>query len=218
MNQNNPIRLILARHGNTFETGQTPVQVGSRTDMPLTSDGRKQAHQLGKYMTAKGITPRAIYSGPLKRQIETATIIGEELHLEKTVRTHEPALVEIDYGLWEGLTNEEVLEKWSLEYVKWTQQAIWGEGIFGGSLQEHLAAIKHWLSELRKKYSPGDTVLGVTSNGIIRFFYSLQKNAWEQLVNKGGMEDLKVKTGNFCEISLFKDSIEVIDWNVSPKI
>ena len=27
-------RLIIARHGNTFEKGQTPTRVGGRTDLP----------------------------------------------------------------------------------------------------------------------------------------------------------------------------------------
>ena len=38
-----PIRLILVRHGNTFEAGQKCVKVGSKTDMPLTAQGLRQA-------------------------------------------------------------------------------------------------------------------------------------------------------------------------------
>ena len=33
------MRLILARHGNTFEAGETPVWVGAREDLPLTARG-----------------------------------------------------------------------------------------------------------------------------------------------------------------------------------
>ncbi|MEI8366610.1 MAG: histidine phosphatase family protein [Parachlamydiaceae bacterium] len=211
-----PIHLILARHGNTFESGQKPVQVGSQTDMPLTAEGKQQAHRLGRYLADRGVVPQAIYAGPLKRQIETATIVAEELHAKERIHTHEPALVEVDYGFWEGLADEEVMAKWPSEYKGWTQQAVWGTGIFGGSLQQHLMSIEKWLEELRKKYAPGDTVLGITSNGIIRFFHSLQRDAWERLVKEGRMQAIKVKTGHFCEIQLFKHSIKVISWNVAP--
>ena len=61
------IRLILMRHGNTFEAGQTPVQVGTRTDLPLTAQGLAQAKEMLNYLTAEGISPEAIFAGKLKR-------------------------------------------------------------------------------------------------------------------------------------------------------
>ena len=39
-------QLLIVRHGNTFETGETPRRVGLRTDLPLSSSGRKQANAL----------------------------------------------------------------------------------------------------------------------------------------------------------------------------
>lgn len=196
------IRLFLVRHGNTFEADQVPTQVGAATDLPLTSTGRAQAQLLADHF--KKINPVAIYSGSLKRQMETAEIIacGKKI-------INEPALTEIDYGPWEGLTSEEILAKWQNEYANWTKHSLWPENIFKGSLQNHLLKITKWLHLLRQKYSPGDSVIGITSNGLIRLFYSL--------VSENGMkpEDLKVKTGNFCELYLFPDSIKIKSWNKS---
>ena len=212
MLRNEPIRLILARHGNTFEAGQTPTQVGARTDLPLTAGGRIQAEHLAKFLTKTPLA--ALYAGALKRQIETAHIIA----LDKKSKLHlgEPALTEIDYGLWEGLTSEEISRRWPAEYNAWTSESKWARGIFGRTLEEHMHDIETWLDSLRKRYAPGDTVVAVTSNGIIRLFYSFEEK-WKDLQESKQMEQLKVKTGHFCELLLFPDSLKVKIWNQDPK-
>ncbi len=202
------IRLLLVRHGNTFEKGQTPTQVGARTDLHLTEQGRRQAQSFADYLSANHIKPDAIYAGSLKRQIETAQILGSH--------HHETALTEIDYGAWEGLTTEEITKQWPNEYHAWTTQAKWPT-IFGSTQENHLNAIKKWLEALRKKHASGQTIVGVTSNGVIRYFYSLQNREWQNLINSSRMEDLKVKTGHFCELLLTSDSLKAESWNVDPK-
>ncbi len=214
--KNTAIHLILIRHGNTFESTQTPTQVGSKTDLPLTSKGRSQAEQVASYLKAQKILPAGIYAGTLARQIETAHIIGKSLGLENALHLNEPALTEIDYGPWEGLTAEEIMLKWSEEYQKWTQQAEWPEHLFGGTLEGHIDAINVWLMHVRNAYKPGETVLGVTSNGLMRLFYSLEKEKWRQIVQARQMENFKVKTGHFCVLELFQDSLKVKTWNQSP--
>lgn len=207
------IRLFLLRHGNTFESNQTPTQVGAKSDLPLTMQGCEQAKNFSRYLLSEKIQPTAIFSGALLRQKKTARIIGEPLHLEVQ---HEPALTEIDYGAWEGLTSEEIAGKWPSEYSNWTQAGLWPKNIFGQSLETHLTAISGWLEHLRKTFSPGDSIVGVTSNGVMRFFYSFLETEWRQFVQNQQMEKLKVKTGHFCELLLSKDRIQVQSWNSKP--
>lgn len=169
--------MILIRHGNTFEAGVTAVQVGLRTDLPLTAFGHAQA---------KALPFRAdfVYSGTLRRQRETAQAIGTVIL--------EPALNEIDYGLWEGLTAEEIGRRWPKEYAAWNNEGRWPEGIFGGSLENHLQMLERWMKNLT------GNVIGVTSGGILRLLAPNQP---------------KVKTGHFCE---FDVSLNVLRWNVDP--
>lgn len=206
------IRLILVRHGNTFEKDQTPVQVGARTDLPLTEKGRRQAEAMARFLKVENILPAAIYRGPLKRQIETAQIIGNPFRLKDI---EEPVLTEIDYGPWEGFSAEEIQSKWPREYGEWTEKAVWAEGIFGG--EPPLLAIEKWVSDLKKTHLPGSTIVGVSSNGLIRYFYALAKKQWEHLVQTRQMETLKVKTGHFSELFLFEDRLEINRWNASPQ-
>jgi broad specificity phosphatase PhoE len=211
-----PLRLFLVRHGNTFEKHQTPVQVGAQTDLPLTDQGRKQALAFGALLSQNKIVPRAIYAGALKRQRETGTLLVEQLGLEEKQLKHANALTELDYGLWEGLEAATISEGWPEEYAAWTEQAKWPAHIFGGAQERHLAEIGRWLQELRQSYAPGDALVGVTSNGVIRYFYSLMEQAWRACIAQKRMEELKVKTGHYCELLLYPDSIEVQSWNSNP--
>lgn len=187
------IRLILMRHGNTFEAGEVPIQVGARTDLPLTAFGRKQAEAMARYLAAEGISPRAVYAGGLKRQKDSAAILSEKLGARLML---EPALTEIDYGDWEGLTGEEIGKKWPKEHLAWIE-GKWPEGIFVGSEAEYRKGIEKWLESL-KKGSDG-CVVAVTSNGVLRLF-----------------QNEKVKTGHFCELHLLDHGYKIIKWNRLP--
>jgi broad specificity phosphatase PhoE len=120
----------------------------------------------------------------------------------------EPALTEIDYGAWEGLTPDAIERQWPTEYKSWTLKSDWPQ-IFGSTHEEHKRAIEKWLRQLTTIHRPGETVVGVTSNGIRRLFYSLQQ--------RDGIEAGKVKTGHFCELLLGTDGIQIQKWNQDPR-
>ncbi len=190
--------------------------VGAQSDLPLTAQGRAQATHFAQVLSTDGICPKAIYAGSLQRQKQTAEIVRDHLQLASPISSPEAALTEIDYGAWEGLAQEEIIKLWPREYADWTEASNWPVGLFGGTKEGHLAEIRAWITRLRKKYAPGDTVIAVTSNGIIRFFYSLQENEWSLIVKERQVEKLKVKTGHFCELHLFEDSIQIHRWGIKP--
>lgn len=198
-------RLILIRHGNTFEEGQTPLQVGAQTDLPLTAAGRMQAESAARYFLKEKIEPAAIFAGKLKRQTESAAILG--LLLGAPIEYGTEALTEIDYGPWEGLSSQEIAAKWPSAYEAWTKEGIWAEGIFGGDLQTFQLRLKNWLAEIESRF-PGKTIAAVTSNGTLRFLSSLQ--------NEVNLPDPKVKTGHFCEAYLKQGIFSILRWNVKP--
>ena len=215
MNKDN-LHLLLVRHGNTFEDGQPATYVGLKTDMPLTAKGRGQAQRMGEFLKSKNIVPAAVYAGSLCRQTEAARIIAESLGAEVRLVLSEKALNEVDYGPWEGLTGEQITERWPKEFADWTEASIWPEGIIEGSMKARTALIRDWLETLRSNYQPGDTIAALTSNGNIRFFYSFIQAKWDELVRTRRMKELKVGTGCYCELELGPDELNVISWNQKP--
>lgn len=94
---------FVLRHGQTDWNVQLRLQ-GS-TDIPLNETGRAQARVAASILAGKGITK--IVASPLSRALETAQIVGQRLCLEPVI---DARLIERNFGLFEGMTIDEVHE------------------------------------------------------------------------------------------------------------
>ncbi len=99
-------RFILIRHGQT--EWNRVERFRGRADVPLNETGLRQANATAARVAAKW-NPAAIYSSPLQRAKKTAELIARPFEL--TVEVH-PGLIDIDYGDWQGLTPDEVRQRW----------------------------------------------------------------------------------------------------------
>jgi len=93
------MRLYLVRHGETEWT--VARRHTGRTDVPLTPAGEEQARALG--LELAGISIDRVLSSPLDRALTTARLAGFAGRVERS-----DALLEIDYGRYEGLTTAEI--------------------------------------------------------------------------------------------------------------
>jgi broad specificity phosphatase PhoE len=107
-------RLLLVRHGATTLSAED--RFAGATDIPLSDDGRAQAAALADRLRDDPIN--AIYCSPMRRTLETASIIAEPHQLTPISR---PALREIDHGHWEGLTRQDVESRFKDEYARWEE-------------------------------------------------------------------------------------------------
>ena len=210
------IKLYLARHGNTFGPGETPYQIGSSTDLDLTERGREQAAELGAYFKSLGLKPKAIFSGDLKRQRQTAEVVAGALGLSEGAILSASGLNEIDYGLWEGKSSEEISSNWAKELADWNEASLIPENIFNSSENTIVDGIRSWVSELKENYKDEDEILAFSSGGLIRYFLSLRASEWRKLRRDRALENFKIKTGHFSELGLHPGEIELISWNRSP--
>ncbi len=91
----------MVRHGET--EWSLSGQHTSRTDLPLTDDGRKRAAALTDVLSDYSFS--LVLSSPLRRALETCQIagFGEIVELDDDLR-------EWDYGEYEGLTTPQIRE------------------------------------------------------------------------------------------------------------
>lgn len=106
------LEIILARHGET-DWNVTEVFRG-RIDVELNETGVKQAELLGEYLSEVKID--AVYSSPLKRALKTAQAIAGDHALEVNIVN---GLIDFDYGEWQGLSHQEVKERYKALYAEW---------------------------------------------------------------------------------------------------
>lgn len=99
-------KLYLVRHGETEWNKASKIQ--GKTDTELSAEGIEQAHKLAKRLSNEDIN--VIFSSSLKRALRTAEIIKEykSCRIVKSDKYHEICL-----GPWEGMTINEIEEKYS---------------------------------------------------------------------------------------------------------
>jgi broad specificity phosphatase PhoE len=98
--------LYLVRHGETDWNQQRRIQ--GLTDIPLNDTGREQARATGRLLARRRWD--AVFSSPLRRALETAEIIAEELGLPAPATVD--ALVERNYGDAEGMNFLDIERKY----------------------------------------------------------------------------------------------------------
>ncbi|MEW6738461.1 MAG: alpha-ribazole phosphatase [Nitrospirota bacterium] len=112
--------LYLVRHGET-EGSEVKRYKGS-IDVPLSEKGIRQMEQVAKYLnrsyksykTYNGL--KAVYCSPLNRALKSAEIVAEP-HGLKPIEI--PDLRERSFGIWEGMSFNEIKDKYPEEFEAW---------------------------------------------------------------------------------------------------
>ena len=104
-----PTTLVLLRHGETAGSVAKLFSGRGGHDHELTPLGRTQARLAGQLLAATRHGIGAIVASPLRRCLETAAYAAEELGLEISI---EEGFAESAFGEWDGLTYEQVAERW----------------------------------------------------------------------------------------------------------
>jgi len=158
------MKIYIARHGETEWNLQGRKQ--GRLDSPLTERGIGQAIYFSEMFT--GIPICAIYSSPLERALTTALIIGEKKNLEPIEIKD---LVECDYGVWEGMTNEEIEQNYPGELKKREDNKFDYRVERGESYKDCLERSKRVFEEIQNQRD--ETILIVSHEMIIRTLIGL---------------------------------------------
>ncbi len=106
-------RLFLIRHGETIDLETKKIYKGS-LDIPLSDRGRERLKRVSTHLSSHPISQ--VYTSALSRAVESGTIIAQAHGLGiKSI----PALNEIHFGLWEGLSFDEINERYPRELDLW---------------------------------------------------------------------------------------------------
>lgn len=145
--------ILLIRHGETMWNRELRMQ--GYQNVPLSDLGREQARKLAGYL--KDETFNAIYASDLSRAKETAQLVAEKHQMPVTTF---PDFRERNCGEWEGLTYDEVSQK----YPDWKEVMVTG-GKYGVETIKHLQSRFHKKCEhLAKKHLGGQ--IAIVAHGL----------------------------------------------------
>lgn len=153
---------FLVRHGETEWNTERRLQGHTNEKSPLNENGRAQARAAAQKL--KGRTIDLILSSDLLRAKETAEIIGSELNTEVIL---DKGLRETDYGIFEGTTKEERIEKGTQEAFEKFYEGKIENSEYGESLHEFERRIRSVIQRHKDAHGHKNVVI-VTHGGFIR--------------------------------------------------
>ena len=185
-------RVLLWRHGQTEWNVSGRFQ--GQLDPPLDEEGRNQAARAAPHLLAAGLAPddTVVVSSDLTRAAETAAtlaaLVGVPLRLDERLREH-------GVGTWEGLTRDEVADRYPEQYADWLAgRPVQGRG--GEDVAQVAARAMAALADLPQTRTAVVVTHGGTAGRLLegllglgpehrRAFGPLGNCAWSELVVHG---------------------------------
>lgn len=153
--------MLFLRHGAT-DFPEDRYYCDAVEDPPLNPVGLKQAETWAEKLKTKSIA--AVYVSPSRRTQETARLATRELSLPSQTLD---GLRERSFGLWDGLTTEEIKRKHAAEWAGWKNDLLHFAPSGGESLVGFSKRVDQTIQELLSRHT-GQTLLVVTHVGPIR--------------------------------------------------
>ena len=189
------------RHGETDWNAAMRVQ-GS-IDIPLNAVGRDQAQCVARRLRHVDIA--AIYCSPLARTAQTAAPLAQLLGMGVHV---ESAIAERRYGVFQGLTPEEIAQQYPEGYARWQRRETDFAPPGGESMVAFRQRVLDGMTDIASAH-PAQSVVVFSHGGVADMVYRLahgidlsQQRQWQ--VPNAGIHHLRVHS----------DEIRVLAWGL----
>lgn len=167
--------ILLARHGETDWNIAKRVQ--GTTDIPLNENGIKQAELLCENLERDNVNLCRIYSSCQRRALTTAQIVGSKFNVPVKVI---PGLEEMNLGIFEGHTWDEIDMLYPDELKKWQSDKRYNKAPNGESYQNLLerlfSALNRIMKEMEEDINSGRDVLILTHGAVIMSLLTLKND------------------------------------------
>ncbi len=154
-------KIVLTRHGHV--EGIDPPRFRSRTELPLTDLGRRQAAATATRI-AEAWQPVAIYTSPMGRCAATGQAIADACRVQAGVIAD---LVDLDYGDWQWRTYADVQAASPALYASWLATPHLVRFPNGDSLQDLVARTSNAIRLALERHR-GETVVLVGHDTVNR--------------------------------------------------
>ncbi len=148
------LRLYLVRHGQTAWNATGRIQ--GHSDVPLDEVGLRQAQQVARWLSERTEKPIAIYSSDLARASQTAQAIAE---LVGAPLQQVPDLRERYWGVWEGLTTEEIQARYPDHHFTYLYDPLNGTPPEAEPMSDFWTRVRAFYHRLRTEHTEGELIL-----------------------------------------------------------
>ncbi|OGN05740.1 MAG: hypothetical protein A2831_03680 [Candidatus Yanofskybacteria bacterium RIFCSPHIGHO2_01_FULL_44_17] len=188
-----PNNLVLVRHGlsvyneerelinrGVLKTYSSKIKSLRNADIPLSPKGKAQAKKTGIFLAKKYGHFDIVFASPFKRASDTARLISQSL--PKTRLVTEERIREKEFGISDGMTQEEIKEIFPYEYSrKLKEKKYYYRPIGGESYPDVNLRIWAFLSSLVREY-PKTNILVVSHSAVMLCFRKVLEKLTEKQV------------------------------------
>ena len=153
-------KIYLIRHGEVADAN--PRRYNGHIDVPLSANGIEQIKRLADFLCAEEI--KAVYCSGLDRAVNTAKIIAEPFGLKPVVVD---GLKERGFGQWEGMSFDEVNEKWPDAFMAWADDPLKFSPVGGESTLETRDRVIPVFNKIADDHK-GEEIAIVSHGGVTR--------------------------------------------------
>lgn len=156
-----PTMIYFIRHGETVLTPDRKFSGSGEPNPVLTETGLAQAGLVAEEISK--VKPEILIASPLKRTKQTAEVISQRLGLPIIF---DEAWYECGFGLWDGMSIDEVARKYPIEYKAWLASSAYAPPE-GESYDALGWRVDEAIDKLVAKY-PSKRIVVVTHNGVTK--------------------------------------------------
>lgn len=208
--------LLIARHGNNFDPGDTITRIGARTDLPLSKSGLRQGLAMGRHLLKDNLVPVKIFTSDLLRTKQMAAQVQKALKLKIPTEAL-PEFNEIDYGPDENQTEEKVIARIGENGLKaWDEMGMPPPGWIVDPVG--LRAAWYDFGQRIATEHAGQCVMLITHNGVARFASILTGDRRGLCAELSTSEGAKLATGAFGHLTnqAVGGPWDCVGWNIKP--
>ncbi|HAQ40739.1 MAG TPA: histidine phosphatase family protein [Clostridiales bacterium] len=170
--------IYLVRHGKSEANIQK--RYCGITDAELSQKGIEQAIQAGRNLKSEWIAN--IYSSPLKRAADTAKFICRENNIDESKIITEDCLREVNFGVFENMTWDEVRAGYREETDKWILEKHRYKFPEGEGYDDIIKRISHFIDNVPDK-SAIVTHFGVIQSVLLYLNIADDTNLWDFIIS-----------------------------------
>lgn len=189
------MQIYLIRHVET--QGNVTRNFNGITESKYTDYGRYMKRVLIEFLKNEHLKQPfdCIYTSPTRRAADTAEALSAELRIPLT---EDPALLEFNFGIFDGLTVEQAQKRDPRAYASWMNNHLYAELPQGDSYAEKYKNSAAWMKELLKKDDQRILIVthGATLRCLLSYLLDLSLEAgWHFDIPLGGFCRIEYENG-----------------------
>lgn len=202
------MKIYFIRHSET-DCNKNHLFYG-KMDVPINENGKVQAALLAQHL--KNVVFDHVYASDMRRVRQTLDIVLDANHqacIHRPEITYDAQMREIDFGLWEGKTYQEISEQYPEDVQTWAQDwehscPTGGESFKSFCTERVKNIFFNIIKDAQDKHLDNGTILIAAHNGVLQAMFVAMMG-----LSMSGMWHFQFEQDAYCRVDFEYDNFTI---------